>query len=144
MGLNRARVLHEAIQLAIKGQKVIMSCPDLGTSEQMAKQLLEGVATNWLLYDEPKYCTHESSGPGWAARFRNQGEVFFSCFFSEDDRYFDTLFTLVPVEEIRAEIVAKGMFPIDIPLEWHSGTSLVRDPIYVPSRYERIMANCRG
>lgn len=141
MGLNRPRVLHEAIQLALKGQKVIVSCPDLGTSQEMAKQLLEGVSDLWLLYDEPRSCTHEPSGPGWAARFRNQGEVFFSCFYSEDDRYFDTIFPLVPVEEIRAEIVAKGFLPLAIPLEWHLGSSLVREPVYVPSRYERIMSS---
>jgi hypothetical protein len=141
MGLNQPRVLHEAIQLALKGQKVIVSCPDLGTSEQMARQLLEGVATNWLLYDEPRYCTHEPSGPGWAARFRDQGEVFFSCFFSEKDRYFDAIFTLVPVDVIRAEIMDKGRFPIEIPLEWYPSISLVQAPVYVPNRYERIMAS---
>jgi hypothetical protein len=144
MGLNRAKVLHEAIQLAIKGQKVIVSCPDLDTSKQMAKQLLKGVASNWLLYDEPRYCTHEPSGPGWAARFRDQGEVFFSCFFSVDDRYFDSIFTLVPVEEIRAGFLDKGLFPIVIPLEWYPGTLLVQNPVYIPNRYERIMANFQG
>jgi hypothetical protein len=118
-----------------------VSCPDLDTSRQLAQQLLEGVSSIWLLYDKPQYCNHEPSGPGWAARFLNQGEVFFSCFFSEEDQYFDHIFTLVPVDEILAEIIHKGFYPCVIPLEWHRGSLLVHKPVYVPTRYERIMAN---
>jgi hypothetical protein len=139
--VNQARTLHEASQLAIKGYKVIVSCPCLPQGQDLAKRLLEGVAANYLLYKDPCSCTHEPTGPGWVVRFRNQGEVFFSCFFSEQDQYFDYYFGLRSVEEIRAEILDKGIVPISIPLKWKPVSSLIRENVYVPSRYERVQAN---
>lgn len=137
--MNQARALHEATQLALKGHKVLVSCPCV--DPEWAERLIGGLASTFLLYETPKKCVHEPNGPGWAVRFRNQGEVFFSPFYSEDDRYFEYLFTLRSVDEIRAEIVSKGIFPVNIPLEWNPAISLIREPVYVPSRYERVRAN---
>ena len=137
--MNRARTLHEATQLALDGHKVLVSCPCV--EPELAEALIEGTASTFLLYDTPKKCVHEPNGPGWAVRFRDHGEVFFSPFYSEEDRYFDYLFTLRSVDEVRAEIIAKGIFPTKIPIEWHPAVSLMREPLRIPSRYERIQAN---
>jgi hypothetical protein len=137
--MNQARALHEATQLALKRHKVLVSCPCV--DPEWAERLIGGLASTFLLYNTPKKCTHEPIGPGWAVRFRNQGEVFFSPFYSHEDRYFDYLFTLRSVDEIRSDLVTKGLPPFPIPLEWNPVTSLVREHVYVPSRYERIQAN---
>jgi len=141
--MNQARALHEATQLALKGRKVLVLCPGLDCGRELSDTLIESVAHVSLLYTEPKRCTHEPNGPGWAVRFRDQGEVFFTFGFSKEDRYFEYLFRLRSVDEIRAEIIAKGLIPLPnrIPLEWHLATSLIREHVYVPSRYERIQAN---
>jgi hypothetical protein len=137
--MNQARAFHEASQLAIKGYKVLMLCPCV--DPKWAKCLIEGLADTFLLYATPMKCTHEPIGFGWSVRLRNQGEVFFSPFFSKDDRYFDYYFGLRPVEEIRAEIIAKGLYPVNIPLEWDPAISLIRELEHIPTRYERIQAS---
>lgn len=136
--MNQARALHEATQLALKGNKVLVSCPCV--DPELSERLIEGVSTSFLLYDSPIHCTSEPNGPGWAVRFRSGGEVFFSPFYSTEDHYFDYMLTLVSVDEIQSEMVAKGMPPSPVPLQWHPVISLVREPVYVPTRYERIMA----
>jgi hypothetical protein len=137
--MNQARTLHEATQLALKGHKVFVLCPCI--SSELPDRLISGVSTYFLLYNTPKKCTHEPSGTGWAVRLRNQGEVFFSPFYSEEDRYFDYMFSLRSVDEIRSDLVAKGLTPFMVPLEWNPAISLIRGPVYIPSRYERIQAN---
>jgi hypothetical protein len=137
--MNQARALHEASQLAIKGHKVLVSCPCICT--EPAERLIEGLADAFLSYDTPMKCVHEPIGPGWSVRLRNQGEVFFSPFYSNEDRYFEYYFGLRPVEEVRAEIIAKGIYPVNIPLEWNPATSLIRELVRVPTRYERIQAS---
>lgn len=139
--MNQARALHEATQMALKGRKVLVSCPGLGFGRELSETLIESVAHTSLLYTEPKLCTHEPNGSGWAVRFRDQGEVFFSPFYSKGDRYFEYLFELRSVDEIRSELVTKGLPPFPVPIEWKPAISLIQEPVYVPSRYERIQAN---
>lgn len=142
--MNQARALHEATQLALKGHKVLVLCPGLACGRELSDTLIESVAHVSLLYTEPKRCTHEPNGPGWAVRFRDQGEVFFTFGFSKEDRYFEYLFSLRSVDEIRKENLDKGLYLDNIPLEWHPVTSLIRELVHVPSRYERIQANLRA
>jgi hypothetical protein len=138
--MNQARALHEATQLALKGRKVLVLCPGLGCGRELSDTLIESVAHVSLLYTEPKRCTHEPNGPGWAVRFRDQGEVFFTFGFSKEDRYFEYLLELRSVDEIRKENRDKGLYLDNIPLEWNPATSLIRELVHVPSRYERIQA----
>lgn len=140
MFLNTARVLNEAMQLALKGSKVFVLCTHPNHGQGLAENLIEATASIYLLYDEPKECTHGSIG-GWAVRYRNNGEVFFSFWDPIGNDYFDHFFVFAPSEEIRAELVAKGDCPQVLPLFWTNDSSLVRQPVYVPNRYERVMAN---
>jgi hypothetical protein len=139
--MNQARAFHEASQLAIKGYKVLMSCPC--TFTKPAERLIEGLADSFLLYNTPMKCTHEPIGPGWSVRLRSQGEVFFSggVFFSKENRYFDYYFGLRPVEEVQAEILSKVLYPVNIPIEWNPATLLIHESVHVPTRYERIQAS---
>lgn len=141
--MNQARALHEATQLALKGHKVVMLCPDLDCGRGLAATLIKSVAHVSLLYTDPRICTHYPNEPGWAVRFRNQGEVFFTSGFSLDDTYFECLFKLRPFEEVRKEVMSQGISPTHIPSEWEPVISLIRIPAYVSSRYERVLANLR-
>lgn len=148
--MNKARVLHEASQLAIKGKKSLVACPSIPQGRQLAEQLLGAVASNYLLYEHPCECTYEPIGSGWSVRFKNQGEVFFSPWFSSENRYFDFYFSLRPVEEIRNELKDQGLLNFrwvygyegearePTPLGWESAKSLVQEDVRILSRYERI------
>lgn len=140
--MNQVRTLHEATQLALKGHKVLVSCPCVDPA--LAESLISGIATTFLLYFTPRKCTHEPNGPGWAVRFRSQGEVFFSPFYSQEDRYFDYYFTLRPVEDIRSDLVDKGLPIFPVPLEWDPAIHLTQEPVCVLNRYKRIQAKLRS
>ena len=142
MLLNTARMLHEAMQLAIKGSKVFVSCLSPVHGEELAKAVIEATAFSYLLYARPKFCTHDETKVGWSVRYKtDNGEIFFSDAEPAKSSYFSHLIVFAPNEEVRAEFVAKGDFIQALPITWVSDTSLVREPVYVPTRYERIMAS---
>lgn len=141
--MNQARALHEATQLALKGHKVLMACPCICT--EPAERLIEGLARTFLLYDTPRKCTHEPIGVGWSVRLRSQGEVFFSPFCSSEDRYFDYFFPLRSPDDIRSDLKSQGLPESSpIPLEWDTIVPLVREPVLILSRYQRVQVRMRS
>ena len=143
MFLNSARMLNEAMQLAIKGSKVVVSCESPLHGQELARKVITATASVFLLYDHPQYCTHAQTGVGWSVRYKNNnGEIFFSSAEPAESNYFEHFFVFANIWEVRAELAAKGEFQ-EPPATWVRDTSLVREPVYVPSRYERIMATCR-
>jgi hypothetical protein len=141
MLLNTARMLNEAIQSAIKGLKVLVSCTTVFQGQELAGRVIAATASVYLLYDQPQLCTHSPMGVGWSVRYLKGGEIFFCNAEPSQSDYFDLFLVFAPYAEVRAELVAKGQDPQLVPFTWVFDTSLVRKPVYVPTRYERILVN---
>jgi len=134
-------MLHEAMQLALKGSKVFVSCKDNTHGHELAKNTITATASIFLLIEHPQFCNHSPFGIGWSVKYRNNnGEIFFSNSEPTKSDYFDNFFVFAPYWElVCAELEDKGKLQEPEP-KWVIDTSLVREPVYVPTRYERIMA----
>lgn len=141
MGLNRARMLHEATQKALGGSWTISQVPNFDIGFQCARAVFDSVAFESLVYDKPREVNR--GGRGWDVTFRGGGLLHFTHN-RPDLRDFKYAFQLLSMNEIRAEVLAVNPDSVLFPILWSSVIPLVCEPVYVPSRYERVLARIGG
>ncbi len=141
MGLNRAQMLHEATQKALGGSWTIVQVPNFDIGSQCALTVFDAVALESLLHGKPREVNRD--GRGWDVIFVGGGLLHFTAN-RPDTRDFRYAFRLLSLSEIRAEVLAVHPNATLFPILWSSVIPLVCEPVYVPSRYERVLASIGG
>ena len=144
MGLNQAKMLHEATQKGLGGSWVLVQVQNASAGQQCAKRVIESLASTFLDSGFPIVSNRDGLQWGWDVQFRSKGLLHFASTSLELYRSFQHVFLIAPMETTQKEILASNPYAVIFPTMWDYGSPLVCKPVYVPSRYERVLANVGG